>query len=508
MIETAFAQLRFAVSMLFGIPFSLRSLDRMIDAALETRREFGEIGAEGAELVSGPTLDEGTRRDVQLRRFRKQATFGARETAYYAEVFKQADLDPARLTYDDIAQIPLTPKEAIRDNPDTFVRRNARHALRTTTSGTTGRPAHVCFSQYELAVTIALGAMSSILDNSIMSEDIVQISSSSRATLGNLCFAGTCVRLGALVCPVGLVEPDMTLSLLREEHHIKGKKPHVSVIFTYPSYLGEIVECGLRLGYGPRDFGLERIVAGGEIVSEGLKARARQLFGEVRFDQGYGITELWPLGGRVCPQGHLHFEVSQGLIEVIAPDTGAPAEDGEAGTIVGTPFAPYRDSTVVLRYDTQDVVRPIVGPLDCSMKNLPATSNLLGKLGLSVRHDAGWTFPRDVVEALEAVEEVPLPARCGFWAVPGGVAVEVVARGDLVVVQRKIEASLEKHGVPLRELRVLDDRSQLRKPLPWRGDLRELTFDAYARPAPPPPDMLANSTNKNTLTGALIDDRR
>ncbi|MEP6776111.1 MAG: AMP-binding protein [Chloroflexota bacterium] len=480
MIETAFAQLRFAASMLFGTRFSLRSLDRMISAALETRREFGAVGAEGAELVAGPTLDEETRRDVQLRRFRKQATLGARETAYYAEVFKQEGLDPAHLAYDDITRIPLTPKEAIRDNPDAFVRRNARHALRTTTSGTTGRPTHVCFSQYELAVTIALGAMSSILDNSITSEDIVQISSSSRATLGNLCFAGACTRLGALVCPVGLVAPEMTLSLLREEHHITGKKPHVSVVFTYPSYLGEIVERGLSLGYGPGDFGLERIVAGGEIVSEGLKARARRLFGEVRFDQGYGITELWPLGGRVCSQGHLHFEVSQGLIQVISPDTGAPAEDGQAGTIVGTPFAPYRDSTVVLRYDTQDMVRPIAGPLDCSMKNLPATSNLLGKLGLSVRHDTGWTFPREVVEALEAVEEVRLPARCGFWAVPGGVAVEVVVRGDQALARRKIESSLEDYGVPLRELHLLDDRSRLRKPLLWRGDLRELTFGTHS----------------------------
>jgi len=50
---------------------------------------------------------------------------------------------------------------------------------------------------------------------------------------------------------------------------------------------------------------------------------------------------------------------------------------------------------------------------------------------LAVRHEeGGWTFPRDVLEALEACEEVPLPARHGFWAVPGSVAVEVVIRGS------------------------------------------------------------------------------
>jgi hypothetical protein len=42
-----------------------------------------------------------------------------------------------------------------------------------------------------------------------------------------------------------------------------------------------------------------------------------------------------------------------------------------------------------------------------------------GTLRLSVQHNTGWTFPRDV---LESVPEGPLPARAGFLAVPGGVA--------------------------------------------------------------------------------------
>jgi hypothetical protein len=52
------------------------------------------------------------------------------------------------------------------------------------------------------------------------------------------------------------------------------------------------------------------------------------------------------------------------------------------------------------------------GPLACTLRTQPATSDLLGKRRLAVRHDAGWTFPRQVLEALEALEAVPLPARC------------------------------------------------------------------------------------------------
>jgi phenylacetate-coenzyme A ligase PaaK-like adenylate-forming protein len=482
MLETALAQLRFATSMLLGTPFSLRALDRLVEGVLDTRREFGAVSPAGADLVNGPALDAATRQEVQLRRFRKQARRAAQETAYYAGFFQQVGLDPAHLSWADIARLPLTPKAAIRDHADQFVCRTARPALRTTTTGTTGKPTSVCFSEYELAVTIALGAIAMLFDGSVTPEDIVQISSSSRATLGNFCFAGSCAQVGATVCPVGLVDPEITLALLAEEHHIPGKKRRVSVLQTYPSYLGELIETGLRLGYGPSDFGLERIVVGGEIVTAGVQARCRRLFGSVQFRGGYGMTEIWPFGGRLCEQDHLHFEPSQGLLEVYNPQTGTAARPGETGIVVATPFAPYRDATVVLRYDTQDVVRVLPDSPTCSLRNLPATSNLLGKLKLSVPYDGGWVYVRDVAEALEAVDEVPLPARYSFWAMPGGVGVEVVTRSQGAAVRGKVEAGLLESGVPLRELHLLDDRSQLRNPVPLRGDLRELSF---AAPQPP-----------------------
>ena len=58
--------------------------------------------------------------------------------------------------------------------------------------------------------------------------------------------------------------------------------------------------CGLGLGYRPADFGLERIMVGGELVTEGLKTRCQQLVGPVVFDEGFGMTEVWPFGGTQC----------------------------------------------------------------------------------------------------------------------------------------------------------------------------------------------------------------
>jgi phenylacetate-coenzyme A ligase PaaK-like adenylate-forming protein len=477
MFETAFAQLRYAASVLFAIPFDLRALDTLVDGILETQHEFGSIGPDGAEFLGGPELDEETRREIQLRRFRTQARRGANETSYYGRIFQDLGLDPSQLKYEHIARIPVTPKESLRSDPDAFVRRGSQPAFRTTTTGTTGKPTSVYFTAREIQATGLLAAISFLQNGQITPEDIVQISTSSRATLGNTCFSQACQRIGAVWYQTGLVDPAQSLALLAEEHHLPGKKRRASFLNTYASYLGELVECGLTSGYRPEDFGLERISVGGEIVTEGLKGRCRKLFGPVEFVQGYAMTETWPFGGTRCSEGHLHFEPSQGLLEVLDPDTSEPARPGQTGTIVATPFPPYREASVVLRYDTEDLVQPVPDPLTCSLKHWPATSDLLGKLRLSVRGPEGWIHPRQIREALEALEEVPLPARCGFWAEQGGVAVEVLVREADPVLRKEIWQRLEEENVPVRELHLVQDADQLQHPLPLRCDLREMSFE-------------------------------
>jgi phenylacetate-CoA ligase len=164
------------------------------------------------------------------------------------------------------------------------------------------------------------------------------------------------------------------------------------------------------------------------------------------------------------------------------------------GSIVATPFALYRETTILLRYDTEDMVYPLTAPLTCSLRNVPGTTDLLGKRRLSIRHEQGWTFPRDVLEALEGVDEVPLPARCGYWAVPGGVAVEVVTRGgNTPVARRVIGDRLEERHVPLQQLYLREHRGELQQPLPLRCDLRETSFGSESR-EPRATPTLVNAT--------------
>ena len=68
----------------------------------------------------------------------------------------------------------------------------------------------------------------------------------------------------------------------------------------------------------------------------------------------------------------------------------------------------------------------------------------------------------------------------------GGVAVEVVVRQPTPETRHRIETSLEERGVPIQAVHLREDRSQLRHPMPLRGDLREHVFDPLTMDRPMP----------------------
>jgi phenylacetate-CoA ligase len=480
MLETVYAQIRFAMSALFARPFHLPSLNRLVEALLATYYEFGELTHEAGELMIGPVLDEDARRELQLRRFRRQAVRATRETRYYAVLFEALGLDPRQLTEETIRRLPLTTKATLRTQAPAFVCRSQQPTLLTTTTGTTGRPLSMYFTAREMDIFAALAAIGFLLRGEITPADVVQVSTSARASLANTAFINACQRVKSLVYQTGLIDPTQTLALLTERRPIPGKKARPSVLLTYPSYLGKLVTDGLSQGYTPADFGLERIFLGGEIVTEGVKQHCQALFGPVKIEEAYGITEAYPLGGVICEQGQLHYEPLNGLMEVIDPDTGRPAQPGQIGSLILTPFAPYREAMVVLRYDSQDLVRSPARPCACSLKHLPAVGKLLGKKRLAVRHAHGWTTPADVLEAIAAVEAIPMPARGGLWPLADGVAVEVAVPHDHPALRHRLEASLQAWGVPVRTLVLVTNPADLSQPIPLRGDLTETGFEPPA----------------------------
>jgi phenylacetate-coenzyme A ligase PaaK-like adenylate-forming protein len=190
------------------------------------------------------------------------------------------------------------------------------------------------------------------------------------------------------------------------------------------------------------------------------------------------MTEILPMGGRTCNQGHLHHDLNVGLVEVIDLDNGQPAAPGQPGRLVITPYYPYRECMPFFRYDTGDIVRTLPDqPLTCDLAVVPATSNILGKATNVLRINERWVTTRDLVEVYEALPSNPWPAR--FSARGAGDYIEMTVSEEALergVTRARIERAYQETGLDVRIIDCVTREQDLTRLRPLRADLLETTF--------------------------------
>jgi phenylacetate-CoA ligase len=403
--ETGVRQFRMAMGMVWGRKLDPANIARLVDDALQTIAEFGAPGADARELMEGPFADPKTRVEFANRGLRRTARRLAEQSPFYARRFAAAEVDPRKLDVDGMRAIPVTTKRDLIERQRDFHCADVTPQLATRTTGTTGRPAEVWLSKYELDLWSGLGALTGVLRDEIRPSDVMQINASSRATASVHLNAAVCRLAGACCRVLGIVPPDEALDSLCESGS--------TLMSVNPSYLAELVVAARRRGMGPSDFHLRRIDVGGEILSAALKAAACETFGVRRVNDAFAMTEVIPVSAATCSHGHLHHDINMGLVELLDLETGELAEPGALSTVVITPYFPYRECMPVFRYDTRDVVRKLPDePLTCEIAALPATSAIVGKADQILRlGPADVVTPRQVVEAVEALPSQPWPAR-------------------------------------------------------------------------------------------------
>jgi phenylacetate-coenzyme A ligase PaaK-like adenylate-forming protein len=471
MFETGVRQLRMALSMVRGRPIDPRNVERLIGDALATLATFGTPGDDLQQMLDGPFSDPGARRAFQEQALRRTARRLDRLSPHYRELFAATGVAPERLTLEDMASIPVTAKRDLVARPGDFLVDGARAHVASRTTGTTGRPVEVWFSRYEMELWPALAALSGLLRDEIRPGDCMQINISSRATAAVQQNVAVCRHVGARARLLGVIAPEESVESLRS-----GDDRAPTLLATYPSYLAQLVSVARRRGLGPGDFSLRRIDCGGEVLSSGLARAAADTLG-ARINDTFAMTEVLPVSGRVCEQGHLHHDLNMGFVEVIDLETGKPAGPGELGTVVITPYYPYRECMPVLRYDTRDVVRRLPeGPLTCSLAGAPATSRILGKAGQLLRIDGRVVTPRDLVEACERLPGEPWPARFAMSARADHLELRL---GEDTAGRLSAEEVARRIGADVRGLRVAcslvatESAPALRH---LRADLLESTF--------------------------------
>jgi phenylacetate-coenzyme A ligase PaaK-like adenylate-forming protein len=472
MLETGVRQVRMVFGVAMGHRLNTRNLVRLIGDALATIREFGEPGDDAAAVIDGPLADPAARREFATRAMRRTATRLAAKSPFYAQSFATAGVDPKRLNLDGLGAVPVTLKRDLIERADDFQCAGVQRYLATRTTGTTGRPAEIWMSRYEMELWPALGTLADILRGTLRPDDVLHVHVSSRAT-GAVHLTTTACRLVGASCRVlGIVPADDALDNLAA-----GGATQMA---TVTSYLADLEVAARRRGMGPNDFRLRSIAVGGEVLSPSLAQAAREIFGVSTIRNGFSMTEVVPVVGRPCSEGHLHFDPSTGLVEYLDIQTGQPAEPGALATLVVTPYYPYRECMPVFRYDTRDVVRCLAGDLTCDMAGLPGSGHIEGKADQLVRLGAtDVVTPRQVVEAIEALPTRPWPARYRATVHDGRLRITMSAATVAGLDEAEVARHFADRGIDTDLAFVSDDEATSLRPL--RSDLHETLF--AARPA-------------------------
>lgn len=466
MLETGVRQVRVAMAMVFGRRLNVRAVERLVADALLTLEEFGSLGDDVDELADGPFADPDERRDLQNRALQRTVRRLAGQSPFYRERLAGIDLDG--LTAETLTRIPVTRKADLVERPADFL--CGTPYLATQTTGTTGRPVQIWLSRYEMELWPALIALSLVLRGDLGPGDRMQINLSSRATAAVQEDVEVCRLANASCHVVGQIPPDESV-----EHLLgRGGAARPTILTGNPSYLGQMVTAARQRGYGPGDFALRAIYAGGEMLSRRLSDALRETFGAPTVGDAFGMTELLPVSGRTCGRRHLHIDPNMGYTEVLDLATGEPAAPGRLGELTITPYFPYRDCMPVLRYNTGDVVRTLEGEPDCELAAVPAVSHILGKAGALHRTIDGIVTPRDLVEALDGTPGLPFPLRHRAEVGSDGLLHVEVASKE--VTEAEVTERLRAEGIPARVTVLPVDGEEAARLFPLRCDLSEHTF--------------------------------
>jgi phenylacetate-CoA ligase len=303
-------------------------------------------------------------RAVQLQRLRWTLRHAYDNVPHYRRAFDAAGVHPDDCTdLADLAKFPTTSKADLRENypfgmfavPQDQVRRI--HA----SSGTTGRPTVVGYTEQDIANWAALMARS-IRAAGGRPGHKVHVAYGYGLFTGGLGAHYGAEALGATVIPVsGGMTP-------RQVQLIQDFRPEV--IMVTPTYMLTIIDEFAKQGLDPAASSLQVGIFGAEPWTEQMRAEIEERTGMHAVDI-YGLSEVMGPGvAQECVETKdgLHIWEDHFLPEVIDPLDGRVLADGEEGELVFTSLT--KQALPIIRYRTRDLTRLLPGTARPGMRRM------------------------------------------------------------------------------------------------------------------------------------------
>ena len=307
------------------------------------------------------TWDRATLETVQLARL-KTTIQQASRAPFYAKRLAEAGVSADNLrSLEDIRRIPFTSKDDLRSQypyglatvpHSEFVRMHC-------SSGTTGTPVAVCYTQSDINSWADLMARCLYMAG-VRKDDVFQNMSGYGLFTGGLGIHFGAERLGCMTIPAGAGNSKRQLKLVKDFG--------TTVAHILPSYALHLGTTLIEEGEDPKALSLRIACVGAEPYTEETRRRIEALF-DMKVYNSYGLSEMnGPGVAFECQyQNGLHLWEDAYLLEIIDPNTGKLVPDGEVGELVLTTLC--RHGMPILRYRTRDLTRIIPGDCPCGRKH-------------------------------------------------------------------------------------------------------------------------------------------
>ena len=347
------------------------------------------------------TLSRGEIEAIQLKRLQETVARVYERVAPYRKKMEEAGVRPEDIrTLADLAKLPFVTKADLRDNyPFGLFAVPQEELVRVhASSGTTGKPTVVGYTQHDLDV---------------WTECVARIACAGGATpkdMAQICF-GYGMFTGALGLHYGLERVGATIipsSTGNSEKQIMYMKDFgTTLLVATPSYALRLAEVAREMGIDPaRDLKVKIGLVGSELLTDAMREEMHRYWGEdMLVTSNYGMSELMGPGvsGECEHMCGMHINEDFFIPEIIDPETGEVLPAGERGELVVTCIA--KEALPLIRYRTKDITRLIYEPCKCGrttcrMENLTGRSDDMLKIrGVNV-------FPGQIEEVILSVPEL------------------------------------------------------------------------------------------------------
>jgi len=292
---------------------------------------------------------------LQTSRLKWSLNHAYKNVPFYKAQFDVAGVHPDDVeTLADLAKIPFTVKQDLRDNyPFGMFAVPRSDIVRVhASSGTTGQPTVVGYTTNDLDMWARVVARS-LRASGLKAGDILHNAYGYGLFTGGLGIHSGAEKLGLTVVPVSGGMTPRQVRLI-EDFRADG-------ITVTPSYMLSILDEYRKQGFDPRESPLKVGVFGAEPWTNAMRNEVEDAFDMHAVDI-YGLSEvIGPGVANECVETKdgLHIWEDHFYPEVVNPETGEVLADGELGELVFTSLT--KEAFPIIRYRTRDLTRLLPG---------------------------------------------------------------------------------------------------------------------------------------------------